>query len=409
MGHQHDRDLFIAQPARDKECLGDLRGSSVCGWQSSASRFGAAALLFLTAAQSVSGANFEILRLPGYDNVMIMMTGEVVEGDAQRFDDAVAALGGAHATLNVSGPGGLVNEALDIGAQVQEHRFATMVSAQTDCYSACALIWLAGPRRYLSPDSVIGVHAAFRTRDDDTAEESGVANARIGAFLNMIGLPLDAITYIATAPPDATLPITPVIARNLGIEVYEQHGMETLTPNTSPTAHVLARQTAELAAISAQCTELLQLEPATVRRAMEATLGRAHEEFGGERMAEIVSWMPSEIHADIEQDGIVAWCFNGAPRLRAEGLAFGFDGPSFDCARASTRTEHLICNDMALWGPDRAMAALYALHREEATTEVRARLKDTQQSWISWRDGCSSDQACVIAAYRQRLKDFGVE
>ena len=64
---------------------------------------------------------------------MIMMTGEVTEGDAQRFDETVATLGGAHATLNVSGPGGLVNEALDIGAQVQEHRFATMVSPQTEC------------------------------------------------------------------------------------------------------------------------------------------------------------------------------------------------------------------------------------------------------------------------------------
>ena len=122
-----------------------------------------------------------------------------------------------------------------------------------------------------------------------------MGNATIGAFLNMIGLPLDAIKYITTAPPNGSLPITPAIARNLGIEVYEQHGMETVTPDAAPTAHVLARQTAELAAISTQCSELLQLDPARVRQAMEATLGKAHEGFGGERMAEIVSWMPSEI------------------------------------------------------------------------------------------------------------------
>jgi hypothetical protein len=309
----------------------------------------------------------------------------------------------------VSGPGGLVNEALDIGAQVQEHRFATMVSSQTECYSACALIWLAGPRRYLSPDSVIGVHAAFRTSDDDTAEESGVANARIGAFLNMIGLPLDAITYITTAPPDATLPITPAIARNLGFEVYEQHGMETVTPDAAPTAHVLARQTAELAAISTQCSELLQLDPVTVRQAMERTLGKAHEDFGGERMAEIVSWMPSEVRADVEHDGFAKWCFDAAPRLRAEGLSFGFDGPSFECARASSATERLICNEPQLWGPDRAIAALYSVHRDRATSELKTRLRDTQRSWIAWRDGCGPDSACVVEAYRQRLKDFGLE
>jgi hypothetical protein len=311
--------------------------------------------------------------------------------------------------LNVSGPGGLVNEALDIGAQVQEQRFATMVSPQADCYSACALIWLAGPRRYLASDSVIGVHAAFRTRDDDTAEESGVANARIGAFLNMIGLPLDAITYITTAPPDATLPITSAIARNLGIEVYEQHGTVTVTPNAAPTAHVLARQTAELAAISTQCSELLQLDPAAVRQAMETTLGKAHENFGGERMAEIVSWMPSEARADLEHDGYAKWCFEAAPRLRAEGLSFGFDGPSFDCSRASSATEHLLCDDPTLWGPDRAISALYSVHRERATADLKVRLRDTQRSWIAWRDGCGADAGCVTEAYRQRLKDFGLK
>jgi len=361
------------------------------------------------AASAVSAANFDVLRLPGFENVIIMMTGEVTEGDAQRFEDVVASLGGVHATLNVSGPGGRVNEALDIGAQVQQHRFATMVSSETECYSACALIWLAGSRRYLSPDSAIGVHAAFQTREDGTQMESGVANARIGAFLNMIGLPLDAITYITTAPPNATLPITPAIARNVGIDVYEQHGMETVTPAAAPTAHFLARQTAELAAISTQCSELLQLEPAAVREAMETTLRKAHEGFGGERMAAILSWMPSEIRVDVDREGFLKWCFEAAPRLRSEGLSFGFEGPSFDCARASSGTEHLICDDLELWGPDRAIAALYAVHRERATPEVETRLRDTQRSWIAWRDGCGADAACVVEAYRQRLKDFGLE
>lgn len=364
------------------------------------------ALIVPAAAHS---ADFEILRLPGFDNAMILMTGEVTEGDAQRFADTVETLGGAHATLNVSGPGGLVGEALDIGAQVRQQHFATMVSSNTECYSACALIWLAGPRRYLAPDSVIGVHAAFRMRDDETAEESGVANARIGAFLNMIGLPLDAITYITTAPPDAFLPITPAIARTLGIEVYEQLGMETVTPDAAPTAHALARQTAELAAMATACSDLLQLDSAVVRQAMETTLGRAHDTFGGERMAGIVSWMPSEIRADIERVGFVAWCFEAAPRLRAEGLSFGFDGPGFDCSKASSTTERLICEDPELWGPDRAVSVLYAIDRGRAASDLKARLRDAQRSWIVWRDACGEDNQCVSDAYRQRLADFGLD
>lgn len=378
-------------------------------WYFSKARVFTAAIFSFCAVPAVSAANFEVLRIPGFDNLIILMTGEVIEGDAQRFEDIVDTLGGAHATLNVSGPGGLVNEALDIGAQVQQRRFATMVSAQMECYSACALIWLAGPRRYLSPDSAIGVHAAFRTREDETREESGAANARIGAFLNMIGLPLDAITYITTAPPNATLPITPAIARSLGIEVYEQHGMETVTPETAPTAYVLARQATELVAVSTRCAELLQLEPAAARRAAEAVLSKAHEDFGGGRMAQIISWMPSKIRSDVERDGFVKWCFEAAPRLRAEGLSFGFDGPSYDCIRASSETEHLVCNDPELWGPDRAMAVLYAIHRESAAPEVRTRLRNAQRSWIGWRDGCGSDSVCVTEVYRQRLKEFGLD
>jgi len=185
--------------------------------------------------------------------------------------------------------------------------------------------------------------------------------------------------------------------------------METVTPHAAPTAHLLARQTAELAAISAQCFEMLQLGLGVLRQAMEATLGMGHENFGAARMGEIISWMPSEIRADVEHDGFVKWCFETAPRLQAEGLSFGFDGPSFDCAKASSAAEHVICDDPKLWGPDRAVAALYSHHRQQATADLRGRLRDARRAWIGWPDGCEADTACVAEAYRQRLKDFGLE
>lgn len=380
----------------------------VSGLQSFSAMLCGAALFVMTAVPGARGAEFKILRLPGLDNVIVTMRGAVTEGDARRFSDTVATLGGAHATLNVSGPGGLVNEALDIGAQVQEHQFATMVSSQAECYSSCALIWLAGTRRYIAPDSVIGVHAAFRTRGD-TAEESGVSNAKIGAFLNMIGLPLDAISYITTAPPDATLPITPLIARMLGIEVFEQQGLTVITPEDAPTAYVRARQTAELAAIATQCSALLQLDPAIIRQTMERNLKQAHEDFGGNRMAEIISWMPSKIRADVERDGVLKWCFDAAPRLRAEHLSFGFDGPSFDCAKASSQTERAICENPLLWGPDRAMSTVYSYRRTQATPEMKSRLREAQRSWISRRAQCKADTRCLTEVYRRRLAEFGLE
>ena len=278
-----------------------------------------------------------------------------------------------------------------------------MVSPQTECYSACALIWLSGPRRYLSPDSVIGVHAAFRTRDGETPEESGVANARIGAFLNMIGLPLDAITYITTAPPDATLPITPAIARNLGIEVYEQHGMETVTPDAAPTAHVLARQTAELGAIAGQCSELLQLDPGAVRQAMEATLGKAPREASA-----VSVWGKLSVGCHPRSEPMSSAMALRSGVLRRHRASGQRVCPSDSTGRASTalvrprQPSTFSAMIASLWGPDRAISALYSVHRERATSELKARLKDTQRSWIAWRDGCEADTACVTEAYRQR-------
>ena len=367
------------------------------------------AKLLMGLATTSNAATFDIVSAPEYDNVIVLMNGEISEGDAQRFSDIVATLGATHATIAIQGPGGLVGEALDIGAQIRIAHFATMVASQTECYSACALIWLAGERRYLAQDSIIGVHAAYRSEPGDQRTESGVANASIGAFLNMIGLPLDAITYVTTAPPDQIQPITPAIARSLGIEVYEQNGSATITPSIAPTAHGIARQFTETIGVSIYCSELLQLDQDEVRAVGEALLRKSHAMFGGARMAEIISWMPSDLRSKAEQQGYPAWCFETVPLLRAEGVQFGFDGPSFDCTRAATPTERVICEEPSLWVRDRAMAALYSSLRENYGPALRAQLRDTQHAWILWRDSCAWDKDCVLEAYRVRLKDFGVE
>ncbi len=294
------------------------------------------------------------MQITGYENVMIMMTGEVTEGDAQRFDDIVAGLGGTDATLNVSGPGGLVNEALDIGAQVQEHRFATMVSTQAECYSACALIWLAGPRRYLSPESIIGVHAAFRTAMTKSPKNRS-GERQVGAFLNSRPSPRrHHIRQHGSADRHAS--DHPRVARNLGIEVYattwvgDQSPQMLHRPRTSSPA-VLLNSWASLGIV----LELLQLDSDTVRGAAQGALQTAHENFGEQRMADIVSWMPSEVRANIEQVRLREVVFRDRASLRAEGLSFGFDGPSFDCSKAASATERAICDDPKLWGRDRAI------------------------------------------------------
>ncbi len=86
-------------------------------------------------------------------------------------------------------------------------------------------------------------------------------------------------------------------------------------------------------------------------------------------------------------------------------------GPSFDCAKAGSQTEDLICNDTALAVLDRRMALRYAAALKAAgniqggTENALNTLRAMQRGWIKGRDDCwkADDlRSCVEAAYLTR-------
>ncbi|MCA1300519.1 MliC family protein [Stappia indica] len=87
------------------------------------------------------------------------------------------------------------------------------------------------------------------------------------------------------------------------------------------------------------------------------------------------------------------------------------EGPSFDCAKAGSSAEKLVCEDAALASLDRRLTARYAA----AVTAVKAYdtgadealklLKATQRGWVKGRDECwkADDlRSCVEDAYSRR-------
>ena len=82
-------------------------------------------------------------------------------------------------------------------------------------------------------------------------------------------------------------------------------------------------------------------------------------------------------------------------------------GPSFDCAKATHRSELLICSSPDLAVLDLAMANAY----REATARVRtkgrkAALRDLQIHWLRRvREACA-DVECLRAAYEQRIREL---
>jgi uncharacterized protein YecT (DUF1311 family) len=77
--------------------------------------------------------------------------------------------------------------------------------------------------------------------------------------------------------------------------------------------------------------------------------------------------------------------------------------PSFDCAKASTPIENMICGDQKLAELDVALSENYKnINNSDIGDGARSELRQTQRSWSVERNSCK-DSACMAATYRKRL------
>lgn len=78
---------------------------------------------------------------------------------------------------------------------------------------------------------------------------------------------------------------------------------------------------------------------------------------------------------------------------------------SFDCKKASTVVEQLICNDETLGKLDEQLSETYKSLLQ--TTNDRPVLITTQQDWLTARNQCKTPE-CVEQSYHNRLSQFAV-
>jgi hypothetical protein len=169
----------------------------------------------LTVAASAAEIEVKPPQSPG-SPAMIFLQGPIESGDGEKFEASVRSVD--RAVVFFRSPGGNLRAGLSIGATINTKGFATAVPPSYSCASACALAWLGGARRYMEPNSKIGFHAASIERNG-RAQESGLANALIGAYLNQLGLPLIAVEYITFKSPDDIQWLSITDAMRIGINV----------------------------------------------------------------------------------------------------------------------------------------------------------------------------------------------
>ncbi len=78
---------------------------------------------------------------------------------------------------------------------------------------------------------------------------------------------------------------------------------------------------------------------------------------------------------------------------------------SFDCARAATPVEQMICGEWLLERLDERMVELYERARKAPGADEEALLA-AQRAWLDTRDACA-DTACLEQAYRERITALG--
>jgi len=84
-------------------------------------------------------------------------------------------------------------------------------------------------------------------------------------------------------------------------------------------------------------------------------------------------------------------------------LALPAHAASFDCAKASTKVEHIICDNPDISKLDEELATSYkAALQNQANAES---IKQGQRKWLKGRNDCA-DAICVKRAYETRLLSF---
>jgi hypothetical protein len=108
----------------------------------------------LAAATPASAANFAMMSGCGEDPsdkscTSIYINGKIEAGDHSKWKALLETTTTAHAIVALNSPGGSLPDGLLIAYDILNREYDTYHS-EGICFSACALIWLAGKTRYMS-------------------------------------------------------------------------------------------------------------------------------------------------------------------------------------------------------------------------------------------------------------------
>jgi len=106
---------------------------------------------------------------------------------------------------------------------------------------------------------------------------------------------------------------------------------------------------------------------------------------------------------------LIKWAIAATAVLIAAFVSQAQAAPSFDCAKASTRVEFMICDHPRIARLDSEMAAAYRIAlRNSPWASANRRIRAEQRDWVAERNRCR-DPRCLRQLYRQRIAQLRAE
>lgn len=151
-------------------------------------------------------------------HVLVLLSGEIAEGDADALKAAIKAANDAGkfvSGIRLNSVGGNLLEGVRLSETVKFAKMATNVAQGATCASACFLIFAAGETKFANYSAKVGVHGASDQTGTETIQ-SGAATVSMARIAKELGVPAAIIGRMVVTPPSEMVWLSPSDLQSMG-------------------------------------------------------------------------------------------------------------------------------------------------------------------------------------------------
>ena len=175
-----------------------------------------------------------------------LFSGEIVQGDLARLQEATAKVPGQRMVLLLESSGGSINEGLALGRHIHASNMTTVAIQGPGCHSACTFMFLAGRTapgqvaRIMIKGARVGFHQGGITVPSgqtftaaDVQAATGIGQdivRRVNTFFSEIKADPEFLTLFLSAPHNSITLLNEIDALRLGVHVMDPTTQRLLQP-----------------------------------------------------------------------------------------------------------------------------------------------------------------------------------